>query len=69
MADDLILHHYDASPFSEKVRVVLGMKGRGVALGGDSHHHAQARFFAPHRRLSAHPRLCRSARTSIATPR
>jgi glutathione S-transferase len=24
---DLILHHYDASPFSEKVRVALGMKG------------------------------------------
>ena len=24
---DLILHHFDASPFSEKVRVVLGMKG------------------------------------------
>ena len=23
---DLILHHYDTSPFSEKVRVVLGMK-------------------------------------------
>jgi glutathione S-transferase len=27
MADDLILHHYDTSPFSEKVRVALGMKG------------------------------------------
>jgi glutathione S-transferase len=26
MTDDLILHHYDASPFSEKVRVVLGIK-------------------------------------------
>ena len=24
---DLILHHYDTSPFSEKVRVALGMKG------------------------------------------
>jgi glutathione S-transferase len=25
--DDLILHHYDASPFSEKVRLMLGLKG------------------------------------------
>ena len=25
--DDLILHHYAASPFSEKVRLVLGFKG------------------------------------------
>ncbi|HVP27712.1 MAG TPA: glutathione S-transferase family protein [Myxococcota bacterium] len=24
---DLLLHHYDASPFSEKVRIVFGMKG------------------------------------------
>jgi glutathione S-transferase len=24
---DLILHHYDTSPFSEKVRIVFGMKG------------------------------------------
>ena len=27
MSDELILHHYDASPFSEKVRVVFGIKG------------------------------------------
>lgn len=27
MADDIILHHYDTSPFSEKVRVLLGIKG------------------------------------------
>jgi glutathione S-transferase len=29
MADqaEIILHHYDASPFSEKVRLVLGLKG------------------------------------------
>ena len=26
---DLILHHYASSPFSEKVRLVLGMKGLG----------------------------------------
>jgi glutathione S-transferase len=32
---ELILHHYDTSPFSEKVRVALGMKGlawRGVSI-------------------------------------
>jgi len=27
MADDLILHHFDTSPFSEKFRVALGIKG------------------------------------------
>jgi glutathione S-transferase len=27
MADEIILHHYDTSPFSEKVRVMLGVKG------------------------------------------
>jgi glutathione S-transferase len=26
-ADQIILHHYDASPFSEKVRLMLGLKG------------------------------------------
>ncbi len=27
MSDDLILHHYFTSPFSEKVRILLGIKG------------------------------------------
>jgi glutathione S-transferase len=27
MADDIILHHYDNSPFSEKVRLQMGIKG------------------------------------------
>ena len=27
MAEEIILHHYDTSPFSEKVRVMLGVKG------------------------------------------
>ncbi|MGH7017617.1 MAG: glutathione S-transferase N-terminal domain-containing protein, partial [Caulobacteraceae bacterium] len=27
MAEDIILHHYDASPFSEKVRLLLGLHG------------------------------------------
>ncbi len=27
MTSELILHHYDPSPFSEKVRLVLGLKG------------------------------------------
>ena len=26
MAETLILHHYDASPFSEKIRKIFGMK-------------------------------------------
>lgn len=35
MTDPLILHHYDGSPFSEKVRLILGFKGlawRGVQI-------------------------------------
>ena len=28
MSDELILHHYETSPFSEKVRVVMGLKAR-----------------------------------------
>ncbi|WP_309606144.1 glutathione S-transferase family protein [Phenylobacterium sp.] len=27
MASEIILHHYDTSPFSEKVRVMMGVKG------------------------------------------
>jgi glutathione S-transferase len=27
--DDLILHHYEGSPFSEKIRLILGFKGLG----------------------------------------
>ncbi len=29
MSSEIILHHYDASPFSEKVRLMLGIKGLG----------------------------------------
>ena len=29
MSDELILHHYDTSPFSEKVRLMFGIKGLG----------------------------------------
>ncbi|WP_247997895.1 glutathione S-transferase N-terminal domain-containing protein [Brucella tritici] len=24
---DLILHHYEASPYSEKIRILMGFKG------------------------------------------
>ena len=27
MTAEIILHHYDTSPFSEKVRLMLGIKG------------------------------------------
>ena len=52
--NELVLHHYATSPFSEKVRLVLGMKGmrwRSVIGAGD---HAQARRRRADRRLSAH---------------
>lgn len=35
MTDELILHHYEGSPFSEKVRLIMGFKGlawRGVQI-------------------------------------
>ena len=28
MTDIIILHHYDTSPYSEKVRLGLGLKGQ-----------------------------------------
>ena len=27
MSETLILHHYDASPYAEKIRLMLGWKG------------------------------------------
>lgn len=41
---DIILHQYDTSPFSEKVRICFGIKSlawRAAAAAGD---HAQARL-------------------------
>ena len=49
---DLILHHYPSSPFSEKIRLVLGYKKlawKSVIIPAD---HAQARRAGAHRRLS-----------------
>ena len=51
---DLILHHYGHSPFSEKVRLVLGMKRPRVALGDGADDAAQARRRRADRRLPAH---------------
>ena len=51
MAEEIILHHYDASLFSEKIRLAFGLK-RGLALGDHSADHAAARSHAAHRRLS-----------------
>ena len=34
MTDIIILHHYDASPYTEKVRLGLGLKGLAWASIG-----------------------------------
>ena len=49
---DIILHHYAASPFSEKVRIAFGIKQARLEVGRDPQHHAQARPDAADRRLS-----------------
>ena len=51
---DLILHHYATSPFSEKVRLVLGLKELALALGDRAGDDAQARRRRADRRLPPH---------------
>ena len=38
---DIILHHYETSPYSEKVRARFRSKGLGLGIGRDSRHHAE----------------------------
>jgi glutathione S-transferase len=33
---DMILHHYETSPYAEKVRLGLGLKGPGLGIGRNS---------------------------------
>ena len=49
---ELVLHHFDWSPYAEKVRVLLGIKGSGLAQRPDSDGDAQARPDRADRRLS-----------------
>ena len=62
---DIILHHYEISPYSEKVRIGLGLKG--LAWGS-----VEIPVIMPKPDLTAltggtvERRCCRSARTSIA---
>ena len=51
---DLILHHYAGSPFSEKVRLILGFKGLAWQLGHGAGDAAQARRGRADRRLPPH---------------
>ena len=63
---DIILHHYETSPYAEKVRLGLGLKGLAWAS-------VKIPVIMPKRDLTAltgeaiaRHRCCRSARTSIA---
>lgn len=47
---DIILHHYEVSPYSEKVPIGLGLKRQGI--GGDPHDYAKTRPDSADRRLS-----------------
>ena len=49
--NDIILHHYEISPYSEKVRIGLGLKGLGMGIGGDPHDYAKTRPDGADRRL------------------
>ena len=40
---ELILHHFDWSPFAEKARLVLGIKGLAWRSRADPDGHAEAR--------------------------
>ena len=51
---ELILHHYDTSPFSEKIKKILAHKSAGVARGRAADDHAEAAADAADRRLPAH---------------
>ena len=59
---DIILHHYDTSPYSEKVRLGFGLKGLAWAS-------VELPQIMPKPNLTALTgrRFCRLARTSIAT--
>jgi glutathione S-transferase len=47
---DIILHHYETSPYSEKVRLGLGLKAwRGISRDSDGH--AKTRPDSADRRL------------------
>ena len=50
----IILHHFDESPFSEKIRLIFGLKKIAVDLGPDHADHAAPRSDADDRRLSPH---------------
>ncbi len=51
MPHPIILHHFDRSPFSEKIRVDLRPQGAFVEKRAHSPDHAEARFDAADRRL------------------
>jgi len=63
---DIILHHYEISPYSEKVRLGLGLKGLAWGSVGNPCHHAKTRPDGADRRLPQDRPCCRSAQTSIA---
>src|SRR6516165_8565081 len=49
---DIILHHYDTSPYAEKVRTGLGLKGLAWASVELSRHHAETESDGADGRLS-----------------
>ena len=49
---EIILHHYDMSPYSEKVRLGLGLKAPRLGVGRDPRHHAETRSDGADRGLS-----------------
>ena len=54
---DIILHHYDTSPYSEKVRLGFGLKGLAWASVEIPDHHAETESDGADGRLSQEPVL------------
>ncbi len=62
---DIILHHYETSPYAEKVRLGLGLKGLAWASVEIPVIMPKPDLTAQQEAIARH-RCCRSARTSIA---
>ena len=50
--NDIILHHYEISPYSEKVRTWSWSQRPGMGIGGDPRDYAKTRPDGADRRLS-----------------
>ena len=67
-SQSLILHQYDMSPFSEKIRDHVRHEGAGLECLRPAADHAQTGSGGPNRRVSPNPGAGRSAPICISIP-